>query len=220
MSASSAMRPDAVLFDCDGVLVDSEPITERVMAANFARHGWDVPLEQVHTLFVGGTMKGAGEEAARRGAILPDTWLEDIYADIYAALRAGTPPIQGVHALLDKLDAAGIPYAVGSNGEMEKMEITLGQTGLLERFDGRLVSAHELGIAKPDPAVYLEAARLLGVDPARSVVIDDSPSGVRAGVASGARTFGFAEHSNCTKLATLGAEVVRSMDEVAEVLGL
>lgn len=214
------MRPDAVLFDCDGVLVDSEPIADALLVANFARYGFRIDVSEVHTLFAGGTMKGAGEEAMRRGARLPEHWLDEIYEELFAALTRGTPVIPGIPELLDRLDAAGIPYAIGSNGAPRKMEITLGQNNLLERFAGRMVSAHVLGRAKPDPGVYQEAARLLGVTPERTVVIDDSPSGVQGGVSAGARVLGYAAHSDPGRLRDLGAEVIFDMAEVPALIGL
>ena len=220
MLASSPTRPDAVLFDCDGVLVDSEPIADRILVENFARYGFEIDVAEVHTLFAGGTMKGAGEEAKRRGAAMPENWLDEIYDELLGALALGTPIIPGIRDLLDRLDAAGIPYAIGSNGAPRKMEITLGQNDLLERFEGRIVSAHVLGRAKPDPGVYLEAARILGVDPAQTVVIDDSPSGVRAGVAAGARVLGYAPHSDADRLRALGAEVFFDMAEAPALIGL
>lgn len=220
MSAFSDMRPEAVLFDCDGVLVDSEPIADRVLADYFARHGLPIEVEVIHTLFAGGTMRGAGEEAMRMGASLPPNWLDQIYETLYAKLAQGTPIIPAIPELLDTLDAAGILYAVGSNGAIEKMEITLGQNGLFDRFRGRLVSSHVLGRAKPDPGVYLEAARLLGADIRNCVVIDDSPSGVRAGIASGARTLGYAARSDARQLRELGAEVFCDMEEVPGMLGI
>ncbi|MEL7344092.1 MAG: HAD-IA family hydrolase [Pseudomonadota bacterium] len=220
MSAFSVMPPEAILFDCDGVLVDSEPVADRVLVANFARYGLVLDETQVHALFAGGTMKGAGQEAVQRGATLPANWLDEIYEELFAELARYTPPIAGVGDLLDRLDVAGIPYAIGSNGPFRKMDITLGQNSLLERFQGRLISAHVIGRAKPDPGVYLEAARILGVDPARTVVIDDSPSGVKAGVAAGARVLGFAPRSDPDRLAALGAEVFFKMSQVPDLIGI
>lgn len=212
--------PKAVIFDCDGVLVDSEPITNDILHENLGAHGLDIPRDQVEGLFVGGTIAGVGAQARKMGATLPDDWVDQIYGAIYARLRAGTPLVAGVVDVLDGLDALGVPTAVGSNGSMEKMQITLGQNGLWDRFAGRMFSAHEHGTPKPDPALYLLAARTLGVAPGDCVVVDDSPSGCIAAQRAGMRCYGFAERSVPERLAEHGAIPVASMAELRVQLGL
>jgi len=212
--------PKLVIFDCDGVLVDSEPATTEVIIANFALYGLVMDAHEADILFTGGTMKGVEAEARARGAALPDDWLVEIYGEIHARLRGGVPLIDGVVAVLDALDAAGVPYCVGSNGSETKMGITLTPSGLHSRLEGRLYSAHTLGVAKPDPAMFLSAAADFGVAPGECAVIDDSPSGCTAGVAAGMRTIGFAERTDPERLRAVGATPVRTMAEVAELLGL
>ena len=214
------MTPKAVLFDCDGVLVDSEPIANRIVAQNLSERGLEVGEEDAMSYWTGGTMKGLGEQAKAMGATLEDGWLDAIYEDIYAALAQGTAMIAGVDQLMDKLDAQGIPYAVGSNGSLRKMKITLGQTGLLDRLEGRLVSAHEEGTAKPDPELYLIAAKRLETPPEDCVVIDDSPTGCIAARRAGMRCIGFAELTPAALLTAEGAEVAETMAEVETLLGL
>ena len=186
------LPPDLVIFDCDGVLVDSEPITNRVLQSNLAGHGLDMPIDQILSLFVGGTMPGVMQEARKMGADLPEDWLDEIYAHMLDALGREVELVPGILGVLDRLDAAGIPYAVGSNGPHEKMDVTLARTGLKDRLEGRIVSRVDVPNPKPAPDVYLEAARRVGVSADRCVVVDDSPSGVRAGQAAGMLTFGFA----------------------------
>ncbi|MGB5557029.1 MAG: HAD family phosphatase [Paracoccaceae bacterium] len=213
--------PDMVLFDCDGVLVDSEPVTNAILAENLARHGLALSTQEIDALFVGGTMRAVGEQAVQLGAVLPARWLEDIYADMYARLAEGTPMIAGVTDVLEALDKAGIGYAVGSNGSMEKMRITLGQhPELWDRLRDRLFSAHVHGVAKPDPELYLIAARAYGVAPKRCAVVDDSAAGCRAGVAAGMECFGFAAHDDGARLRTTGARVFHTMRDLPELLGL
>lgn len=214
------MTAKAVIFDCDGVLVDSEPITNDILHENLNANGLTIAHDQIEDMFVGGTIAGVGETAREMGARLPDDWVSQIYDAIYARLREGTPPIAGVQAVLDALDARNIPYAVGSNGSLEKMEITLGQNGLWHRFEGRMFSAHVHGVAKPDPQLFLLAAQALGVAPADCVVVDDSPSGCIAARRAGMPCLGFAERSKPERLAAEGAIVVHSMAQVAEKLGL
>ncbi|WP_226779764.1 HAD family hydrolase [Oceaniglobus trochenteri] len=212
--------PRLVIFDCDGVLVDSEPPTTEVILASFARYGLVMSYDEADSLFVGGTMKGCEAEARARGAALPDDWLAEIYGEIHARLRQGVPLIDGIDALMDALDGAGVPYCVGSNGSEAKMGITLAPSGLLQRVEGRIYSAHTLGVAKPDPGLFLRAAADFGVAPEDCVVVDDSPAGCTAGVRAGMRTIGFAETTDPARLAAVGATPVRSMAEVAQAIGL
>jgi len=216
----SLTTPSAVLFDCDGVLVDSEPITDSVLIANLAGYGLHLAPEQVTKMFTGGTIKGVEQSARSMGADLPADWIDRIYAATFEHLQAGTPLIDGVPEVLDALDLRGIPYAIGSNGPMAKMRITLGQHGLWDRFQGRIFSCHEHGDAKPAPDLYLRGAAATGQRPEDCVVIDDSVAGCRAGVAAGSRTIGFAHASDPESLRAVGADPVTSMAEVRALLGL
>ena len=215
------MKPHAVLFDCDGVLVDSEPITLDLLAGDLAAHGLPLSYDEMDALFIGGTIRGVAETARRMGAALPKTWVEDFYARLYARLALGTPLIPGIAAVLDALDAAAIPHAVGSNGSAQKMQVTLGQHPALHaRFAGRLFSAQDLGPPKPAPDLYLHAARVLGVAPESCIVIEDSPTGARAAGAAGMRCFGYAPGGSGDGLKAAGATVFRSMAELPALLGL
>jgi HAD superfamily hydrolase (TIGR01509 family) len=213
-------RPDLVIFDCDGVLVDSETLSNKVLAANLTRHGLPMTTERSMELFVGGTMRGVGEQARGMGADLPADWIDEIYEEIYSALRAGVDVIAGIPELLDHLDAARIPYAVGSNGSEAKMQITLGQNGLLDRFKGAIFSAHTLKTAKPDPGLYLAAAAHFDVDPSRAVVVEDSATGATAAARAGMRCLGYAPHGDGAALQAKGAELFDSMFSVPGLIGL
>ena len=214
------MTPKMVIFDCDGVLVETESITDRVLSEYFSGLGPAISPEEVHELFAGGTMEGAGEEAARRGAILPADWLNQIYTRTFAALREGVEVFEGLFGVLDQLDALGIATAIASNGPMGKMEITLTPSGLWERFDGRIYSGREHGSPKPAPDLLLMAARAANVNPADCVMIDDTKAGTRAAKAAGMAAIGFAAASNAEKLREEGVPVAMHMAEVAELLGL
>ena len=124
----------------------------------------------------------------------------------------------GILTVLDALDAASIPFAIGSNGSDDKMQITLGQHGLIPRFKG-LFSGQTLGKPKPAPDLYLHAARALGANPAHCVVIEDSPTGARAAKAAGMRCMGYAPHGN-PALADVGAELFSDMKDLPSLLGL
>lgn len=212
--------PDLVLFDCDGVLVDSEHITNRVLRDDLAQHGLNIPEAQIEALFVGGTMAGVMRTACKMGAALPDDWLDRIYDRVFSALGDQCMPIPGIERVLDALDAAGVPYAVGSNGPVAKMDVTLRCTGLWSRFEGRVYSAHDCAASKPAPDVYLKAAADVGIVPARCAVIEDSATGARAGVAAGMPVFGFARGEARDKLAPHCTALFDDMGQLAGLLGL
>ena len=214
-------RPAAVIFDCDGVLVDSEAPALDLLGADLARYGLPMSHAEMDRLFVGGTIAGAGAMARDLGATLPESWVEDFYARLYARLAAGTPMIPGILQVLKALDRAGIPYAVGSNGSMEKMRITLGQhPELLARVQGRLYSGPALGMLKPEPGLYLAVAAALGVEPSECVVIEDSRTGCIAARRAGMVCHGYAPRSDGAILAAEGALVFHAMADLPGVLGI
>jgi len=214
------MTPKAVLFDCDGVLVDSEPLGLALLQDDLARHGFAITMDEIHAGWVGMTISGVADKARKLGAALPPDWTDRHYALLYHRLAEGIPLIPGVEDLLDRLDAAGISYAVGSNGTRRKMEITLSQhPRVWPRLKDHLHSGQELARPKPDPALCLNAAADLGVAPGDCVVVEDSAPGCRAGVAAGMRTLGLARHDDGARLAAEGAEVFHSMDDLPARLG-
>ncbi|WP_343080634.1 HAD family phosphatase [Ostreiculturibacter nitratireducens] len=215
------MTPSAVLFDCDGVLVDSEPMTLELLAEDLANHGLTVSLAEMEKLFIGGTMRAVAAKARAMGADLPATWVDDFYERLYALLAEGTPLIPGIEEALDALDAAGIPYAVGSNGTGRKMQITLGQhRDLYARLSGLIFSGQDLGTPKPAPGLWLHAAQALGADPDRAVVVDDSATGCVAARAANMRCLGFAQHNDGASLVAVGAEVFHRMSDLPALVGL
>jgi HAD superfamily hydrolase (TIGR01509 family) len=216
-------RPEAVLFDCDGVIVDSEGPTFLMFLQDLARYGLSLTLEEFETDFVGGTVEMVAKRARAAGAKLPEGWVADFYDRMYAMLAAGVPLVAGVTGVLDRLDQAGIPYAMGSNGSLAKMEITLGQHGLAGRFRA-VLSGQGMGAPKPAPDVYLAAARACQVRPGACVVIEDSAQGARAGLAAGMRVLGYAGHGTETatarSLTALGVPLFQRMADLPGLLGL
>ena len=216
-------RPAAVLFDCDGVIVDSEGPTSELLITDLAAHGLPLTTAELEADYVGGTIETVAIRARAAGADLPEGWVADFYTRMFAMLARGTPLIPGILSVLDRLDAAGIPFAVGSNGPDEKMRISLGQHGLVPRFRA-VLSAQTLGHPKPAPDVYLHAARACGAAPGACVVIEDSPTGARAALAAGIPCLGFAAHGPDTPpargLTALGVPIFHRMADLPDLLGL
>ncbi len=213
------MTPNLVIFDCDGVLVETESITDQVLSDYFSKRGAPISPSKVHELFAGGTMEGAGAEAIRRGATLPSNWLDEIYAHVFDAFRQGVEVFPGLMDLLDALDVNGIQSAVASNGPMAKMKVSLGPSGLWDRFSGRIYS-REHHAPKPAPDMLLAACSDTGIAPARAVMIDDTTAGTRAADAAGMPAIGFAAASNADLLRATGHPVALSMSEVQQLIGL
>lgn len=209
---------DLVIFDCDGVLVDSEVVSNQVLVDNLADYGLHLTLHECMSLFVGGTMVGVRDKARAMGAVLPEDWIDQVYAETYDRLRAGVPLVPGIADLLEGLDQKGIPCCVASNGSPDKMKITLGQNRLWDRFKDVMFSAHVLGIGKPDPKMFQLAAEHFGAT--APVVIEDSHSGVTAAIRAGMRCLAYAPHGGGEKLADLGAEVITDMSQAHGLLGL
>jgi HAD superfamily hydrolase (TIGR01509 family) len=218
-SSLEVSPPDLVVFDCDGVLVDSEPIGARIGAQALSDLGWPVSADEVMELFLGRSEQYFHDEVERRlGRPLPAGW-GDKYEHLYDhAYATELEPVPGVVALLDKLDDRGVPTCVASNGSHAKMRRTLGATGLYERFDGRIFSAQDVRAGKPAPDLYLFAARSMGVAPSRCVVVEDSPPGVAAARAAGMRCIAYAAVTPVARLSGDGVAVCRSMAEVRDEL--
>ena len=209
-----------VIFDCDGVLVDTEVLFNQALLEDLGSHGLSLTLEECMELFVGGTIPGVKIQAEKLGAVLPDTWVEDFYAKVFELLREKTEPVAGIKDALDAIDAAGIPYCVASNGRVAKMEITLGRTGMLDRFKDVMFSAQALGTAKPAPELFLIAAKAFGISPDQCIVIEDSKTGVTAAQNAEMKCFGYAPHGGGEVLAELDAIVFDDMAQLPALLEL
>jgi len=178
------------IFDCDGVLVDSDRISMRIQAERIRALGLPLSDADCAREFL-----GIGMPATLRrieewlGRPLPDGWEAELEAEVEAALRRELRPVPGI---VEALDEIALPTCVASSGSHEKMTLTLGLTGLYERFAGRIFSADEVGRGKPDPDLFFYAAERMGVVPERCVVVEDSPWGVAAAVAAGMSVLGYA----------------------------
>lgn len=181
---------ELVIFDCDGVLVDSEPIALRVNVESFAEYGHTVTEELIIHEFLGKSNDAILEIASTWiGAERALEWNTKFRRLYYDTLAEQVEAVDGIVEALDRID---IPMCVASSGTKEKMKITLGRTGLYERFEGRIFSATEVAHGKPEPDLFLHAAFQLGVRPRACAVVEDSQYGVRAARAAGMRAFGYA----------------------------
>lgn len=198
---------DGVIFDCDGVLVDSERITSRVWAGLLSGVGLPTTTEESLATYLGNSMPRCIEIVTEKlGRTPPDDLLPRFFAAVKVALEQEVTPVTGIVEVLDALDAAGIPHGVASNGEYEKMHTTLGTTGLLARLDGRYYSAVDVARPKPAPDLFLLVAQQLGLAPARTLVVEDSPLGVLGAHAAGMTVIGYAELVSPERLMAAGAD--------------
>jgi HAD superfamily hydrolase (TIGR01509 family) len=206
-----------VIFDCDGVLVDSEPVANRTLAQMLRELGLDLTQEQIFQNFVGYSLPHCMRVIeGMLGHAPPATFLRDLQARTFAAFRSELRAMPGIEHALDRLS---VPFCVASSGDHEKMRLTLGITGLFPRFDGRIFSVTQVTRGKPAPDVYLFAAGQLGAEPAACVVVEDTPPGVQAGVAAGMTVFGYCAHTPEQKLKAAGAHLTfDDMHELPQLL--
>jgi HAD superfamily hydrolase (TIGR01509 family) len=179
-----------VLFDCDGVLVDSEHIAVRVEAEFLTELGWPLSEADIVERFMGRSDRFMDDAiTAELGDRLPADWRDQLQQRYRAAWAAELKPVDGV---LEALDQITIPTCVASSGSHDKLAFTLRHTGLYDRFEGRIISGYEVANAKPAPDLFLHAAARMGVDPGACAVVEDSRFGVQAARAAGMRAFGYA----------------------------
>jgi HAD superfamily hydrolase (TIGR01509 family) len=222
VSGCVASAHECVIFDCDGVLVDSEVISNEVLARMLTREGLPTTLADARRDYQGLLLTDILTRAeAMLGRSLPSGWLAE-YEHVRAeAFHRDLEPVAGAAEAVQRIKAAGLKVCVASQGALGKTRMTLGLTGLRELFaPDALFSAHDVSRPKPDPALFQYAAATMNVRPAACVVVEDSPSGAMAAVAAGMRAIGYAADSDERALRDAGAEIIRSLDELPELLGV
>ncbi len=211
-------RPELVVFDCDGVLVNSETLMHEELHLELLERGVQITLEQCLTNLVGKSIEDVIHTAIELGAILPDNWKSVLYERVFARLNQGVDVIPGVPELVQRLTDEHIPFCVVSNGSEEKMELMLSQHGLWEAFKDNCFSAHTIGIAKPDPGLLHHALSKMNTQPASAVIIEDSPIGIQSAANASVPCLVFAPNGcaiNLDKSAALGFE---SMSDIADFI--
>lgn len=211
-----------VIFDCDGVLVDSEPLSNTAFARALRREGLDWTVEETMSRLMGRSMKACVEIVegllARQ---LPEDFVHRLQAETLQAFRdAPLQPIAGINAAIDAIEAKGARTCIASSGGFDKMEVSLGVTGLLSRFEGRIFSATQVKRGKPFPDLFLHAAISMDEQPFDCVVVEDSPPGVQAARAAGMRVLGYAgaPHADRDALAAAGAFLFTDMKQLPELV--
>lgn len=216
------MRPGLVIFDCDGVLVDTERTANETLCVWLTEAGYPVTYEDCRRRFSGRSMASvqAEIEAAGHalGFALPDRW----YASLDEIFRGRVEAVPHIETVVDALRDKSVPWCVASSAKLDKMHLTLGATGLIRHFRDVLFSATMVERGKPFPDLFLHAARQMGHAPEHCVVIEDSVPGTQAGVAAGMRVFSYHgdPYSDRDGLAAAGGTLFDDMRALPGLLGL
>ncbi|TQV82152.1 HAD family hydrolase [Denitrobaculum tricleocarpae] len=182
-------RPRLVIFDCDGVLVDSEPLSFQVLSQNIALKGASIPMEDCYRLFLGKSLTTTTEILSREFNVeFSDADLDSMRIQLFSLYRRELRPIPGIAALMQNLD---LPVCVASSSQLERIRLSLEVTGLRANFEPNIFSATMVANGKPAPDLFLHAAQEMGVNPRHCLVIEDSPAGIEAAQRAGMTVVGF-----------------------------
>lgn len=216
------MLPQLVIFDCDGVLVDTEGLSNQRLSTWLTEAGFPIEYEACRRRFEGRSMMSVKAEIEATGIVLGEDFVErwnlalpDLFAD-------GVVEVPFVRDFIEKVRAAGIPYCVASSARVSKMHLTLGATGLLPLFEHAMFSSTMVARGKPFPDLFLHAASTMGVPPDRCIVIEDSVAGTTAGRAAGMTVYSYAgdDFADPEALAEAGGAVFDDMRKLSGMIGL
>jgi len=213
-------KPGCIIFDCDGVLVDSEVIGVRVLLDMASQYGVSMDLQEAVEEFSGIHLKeGIKKLQTMASSPFPEDFEQAFRARSYEVFKTEMHPVKGIKEILDNLK---VPFCVASSGPMEKMKLNLTITGLIKYFEEgkRIFSGYEINSWKPDPGIFLHAAKMMGFPPSECVVIEDSKAGVIAAHRGGIRVYGYAKPFNGEELRKEGAIVFYDMQELPALLSL
>ncbi|MEV0257574.1 HAD family hydrolase [Streptomyces sp. NPDC050732] len=213
------MRYELVIFDNDGVLVDSEPLSNTVLAAYLTELGHPTSYEESLRDYMGGAVHRVHDLILERsGQRLPDDFDDVFHGRVFAAFERELQPVEGAVDVLEKLAGDGVPYCLASSGSHERIRVGHRKAGLDKWFDeGRIFSSQDVGRGKPAPDLFLHAAERMGVAPEKCVVVEDSPLGVQAAVAAGMDVLGFTAMTPAERL-TGATKLFGDMRELVDLL--
>ena len=205
-----------IIFDCDGILVDSETIANQVLLSISATFGLKMTMEEAIKNFNGRRLKNIFEQIEKlTGKELPDSFEADFRKQTFEAFKTNLKPIKGVKEFIDKLT---VPYCVASSGPVEKITLNLTTTGLIHNFENRIFSSYEINSWKPDPGIFLHACQQMGFEKEECIVIEDSVAGVIAGIKGGFKVYALANENNAQDLVNEGATVFYNYKELEAIL--
>lgn len=207
-----------VIFDCDGVLVNSEAIANRVMARHISQQGWVMNGPESQALFKGQTMKQVMEQVeAKLGRRLPSAWLSRFEEECFSAFHDELEAVDGVIELIRRIHRAGITTCVASQGSKAKMRVTLTAAGLIDMIGAHIFSAAEVGRPKPAPDIFLRAAMQMSTPARQCLVIEDSLSGVKAALAANMRVIGYDPENTGALAIDPRVKIVRSLRNITHL---
>lgn len=212
------MKYKCIIFDCDGILVDSEAISSQVFIEMAETLGVKIDLEFAIENFSGVSIKNTLEYIATKAAKeLSDDFEKEFRRRTFELFKTDLKPVKGVSELLDKIT---VPYCVASSGPLEKLQLSLTVTNMIGKFGNRIYSSYDIGSWKPNPEIFLHAAKEMGFKANECAVIEDSIAGIKAATAGGFDVFAFANNRNKNTMKDLGATVFFNMKELSQLLGI
>jgi HAD superfamily hydrolase (TIGR01509 family) len=207
-----------IIFDSDGVLVDSETLSAKVFQEMARELGFELDFETAVEQFAGVSMKENLKFIQEKiEGSLPEDFEKEFRLRTYLVFKTDLKAIEGIHELIKKLQ---VPFCVASSGPVEKIRLNLGLVNLLDHFTDRIYSSYDIGTWKPDPGIFLHAAKEMGFAPEECVVIEDSDSGIRAALAGGFTVYALATELKRQHFEQLGAMAFENMKELEKLLGL
>ncbi|KAF2516219.1 HAD family phosphatase [Flavobacterium zhairuonense] len=209
-----------IIFDCDGVLVDTEKIGNGILLEMAAEHGFEMHIEDVYRNFNGRNLKDCFrhiEEAIDQK--LPDSFEAEYRQKSFEAFKTQVKPMKGVIKFIENIEKFKIQYCVASSGPVEKIKLNLEVAGLLDKFESKIFSSYQINSWKPEPGIFLHAAKEMSFDVKDCIVLEDSKAGVKAGISGGFKVYGFANGYNNEDLEEEGAIIFHRYEELSELLG-
>ena len=205
-----------IIFDCDGILIDSETIANQVLLSMSAPFGLKMTMEEAVKNFNGRRLKNIFEQIEKlTDKKLPDSFETDFRKQTFEAFKTDLKAVKGVRKFIENLS---VPYCVASSGPVEKITFNLTTTGLIQNFENRIFSSYEINSWKPDPEIFIHACNQMGFKKEECIVIEDSVAGVIAGVKGGFKVFALANENNAQDLRDEGATVFYNYEELEGIL--